>query len=403
MHPFRSIRRVALGAALAGAAIGAVPALASAAATTCSYDPANGGRVTVNDNSAGLPLRISVEGTVIGVDDGGGPSLCTGGGTFALTTNTNLINVRGTFASASDSLIVDQSQGQLGPGTTPEADGSSEVEVAFQNTGGPRGNVHVIGTAQPDVVEVLGKLGTVNLGNDNDNDIVVVGGTASVDVEGRGGDDTLTGHGSVTGTNAGATNVKLRLSGGDGHDAVFGGMAPNDVLQGGNDGDVLISADNANADVVNGGFGDDFASVDSGEVAINSLEHITFVGPVGQVRLTPGVLKAEAGMISRLKVAWKHPQSWRELRELTVSLYDGKEAVGMINVRPAGGRVSSTGAVDLLRSRCKVAVHGKWVTAKLWMGLPKALAGKNLRVAVQATDTHGRKQTERAAGTIRVR
>ena len=39
MHPFRSIRRLALGAALAGAAIGAVPAVAKRGDVDCIYDP----------------------------------------------------------------------------------------------------------------------------------------------------------------------------------------------------------------------------------------------------------------------------------------------------------------------------------------------------------------------------
>ena len=37
----------------------------------------------------------------------------------------------------------------------------------------------------------------------------------------------------------------------------------------------------------------------------------------------------------------------------------------------------------------RVIHHGKWVTAKLAMRLPRWLAGQNLRVAVQATDRAG--------------
>ena len=53
-----------------------------------------------------------------------------------------------------------------------------------------------------------------------------------------------------------------------------------------------MSNDGQNADFVGGGFGDDFAFVDSGEVKLDSLEHITFVGPVGSLRMAPRVLKA---------------------------------------------------------------------------------------------------------------
>ena len=106
-------------------------------------------------------------------------------------------------------------------------------------------------------------------------------------------------------------------------------------------------------------------------------------------------------MISRLKMSWKHPQSWRELRKLEVRLYDGKQEVGMINARPAGGRLSENGLVDLMAGS-KLGHHGKWVTAKLALDVPKSLAGKDLRVDVTATDTDGHKQLVRAAGTIRV-
>jgi len=406
MHHLRTLRRLVLGAALTGAAIVAVPAMASA--TTCSYDAANGGVVTVNDTSGALPLRISVEGTIIGIDETDDPRICTGSGTLALTTNTNLIKVRGKFSSGTDSLIVDQSEGALAPGTTPETDGSSEVEVNFNNAGGPRGNVHVVGTPQVDVISVIGKLGNVNLApdflpTDNDLDVVVVGGNNSVDVDGGGGNDLLSGNGlgtspaSLTGT-----TVPLFLTGGDGNDSLLGGAAAKDHLLG-NAGDDFINSNDGRADTVLGGFGDDTGIVDNGELKLDSIEHPTFVGSVGSLRMTPRVLKAEAGMIARLKVAWKHPQSWRDLRKVEVSFYDGKEAVGDIRVRPAARRLTSTGVIDLKATRCKVRRHGKWVTAGLAMSLPESLAGKDLRIDVQATDKHGRKQLVRAAGTLRVR
>jgi hypothetical protein len=106
-------------------------------------------------------------------------------------------------------------------------------------------------------------------------------------------------------------------------------------------------------------------------------------------------------MISRLKVSWMHPQAWSELRKLKLSLYDGKQAVGMINARPASGRLTGTGAVDLMAGS-RLSHHGKWVTAKLALQVPKSLAGKDLRIDVQATDKHGSKQLERDAGTIKV-
>ena len=51
-------------------------------------------------------------------------------------------------------------------------------------------------------------------------------------------------------------------------------------------------------------------------------------------------------------------------------------------------------------SGSKLSHHGKWVTAKLALRLPKSLAGEDLRVDVRATDSDGQRQLERGAGTI---
>jgi hypothetical protein len=74
----------------------------------------------------------------------------------------------------------------------------------------------------------------------------------------------------------------------------------------------------------------------------------------------------------------------------------------MINVRPGSGRLTGTGAVKLVPGST-LSHHGRTVTAKLAVRLPKSLAGEYLRVDVQATDTRGHKQVEPGAGLIRVR
>ena len=51
----------------------------------------------------------------------------------------------------------------------------------------------------------------------------------------------------------------------------------------------------------------------------------------------------------------------------------------------------------------RVTHHGKTVTAKLALRLPRSLAGQNLRLAVEATDRDGHRQVEPDAGAIRVR
>lgn len=163
----------------------------------------------------------------------------------------------------------------------------------------------------------------------------------------------------------------------------------------------MFHAVNGSNDVIFGGPGFDTANADKIDRFTDKVE-LRHIAPIGRLKLAPRVLKAEAGMISRLKVARMHPQSWRELRKLQVRVYDGKQAVGMITARPADGRVTGTGAVAVMDGST-VGHHGKWVSAKLAVDVPKRLAGSDLRVDVKAVDVHGNGQLERGAGTIRVR
>ena len=56
----------------------------------------------------------------------------------------------------------------------------------------------------------------------------------------------------------------------------------------------------------------------------------------------------------------------------------------------------------VLRSS-RVAHHGKSVTADLRLRATKRLAGRTLRLEVQATDVHGHTQVEPLAGYLTVR
>jgi hypothetical protein len=404
MHHFRSLRRLVLGAAVAGAAIGAVPAMANAA-STCSYSPDGGGVVSVTDGSNdGIgtveKLRIAVVGQFITVGDGNRQTnACRGPAGFALTTNTSQINVTAKIRDHDDGIIVDQSQGDLGPGRFPETDGNSELEVTTFLAGplNVRPELELIGTPGPDVIRIGGQFGAVNLGSDNDTDIAAVGGFNKVRVDGGLGDDFITGTGNANGS-PGRTTVPLLLFGNFGRDILMGGDATDDDLSGGPDNDGLYSADGV-VDHLFGGQGVDDATADFKDdlhdVEIRSLSN------VGRLRLTPRFQQVRTGKTARVKLAWKHPKAWRELRTVQLSLYRGNEAVGMINARPASGRLTGTGAVDLMPGS-RLSHHAKWVTAKLALRLPKSLAGQNLRVAVQATDRHGHRQLEPDAGVIHV-
>jgi hypothetical protein len=381
MH-FSSLRRLALGAAITGAAIGAVPAMASAS-STCGYFKAQR-QVNVVDDSGTLPLHIVAATGFVTIKDGpnGTPTFCGGSDSIANSANTDLIHVFGPVSTNVDGIVVDRTGGAVPPVT------------AFTDAN-RRPALTVIGHGGEDTMRVAGS-GIIDYNNDSVFDLRAMAGANFVTLNGAGGQDLLSGEGFF---GIGSTTVRLFLNGGPGADQMVGGLGQDD-FNGGTEGDVFHAINGAN-DVIFGGPGSDTANADKADRFTDVVEK-RFIEPIGHLKLAPRALTAEAGMISRLKMSWKHPQAWRDLRKVKLSLYDGKQAVGTINVRPASGRVSENGVVDLKASRCKVGHHGKWVTAELAMSLPKSLAGHDLRIDVQATDKNGAKQLVRAAGTIRV-
>src|SRR3954451_16584918 len=176
MHRSTSIRRVALGAVIAGAAIGAVPSLASAA-PLCSYDTSTK-TVTVFDDDSLAPLAI--HRTSFGRLFAGANSFCmSSSGVQATVKNTDLIKMLPiTHKGAGDGVVIDESQGPMAPGFSSEVDGSPEIEIAVQNVTPlvDRPVVKVIGTSQPDLLTVGGS-GAVNLDGDTDADLTVVNDT----------------------------------------------------------------------------------------------------------------------------------------------------------------------------------------------------------------------------------
>jgi hypothetical protein len=150
---FRSIGRVALGAALAGTALAAVPALASA--SPCTYNPTTK-VASVVDSSGVNQLRVGVDGNLIFTKDGGNvPLNGAGGGTVATTANTDRINVFAQAKGASEGVVLDQAKGAFAPGATPEADGNSEIELALS---GQSGHLSVLGTPGNDTMSAGAKV-----------------------------------------------------------------------------------------------------------------------------------------------------------------------------------------------------------------------------------------------------
>ncbi len=391
MH--RPLKRLALGAVVAGAAAFAVPGVASAA-STCEFGLGGPGgftqTATVHEASGLNVLRIVRQGQFIGVRDGVGPvSLCVGASGAATVTNTNFIHVLtgppvnpGSFP-----VVIDQTNGAFAPGLTPETDGNSEIEVLVNGT--PQTALVVVGTSANDTMRVISG-GGVMLGTDLDNDVRSREG--SIQVNGGEGNDFISGRGG--GSNAPADR-NLSLFGNGGNDTVVDGPRA-DILSGGGENDTLFSVDGVRVDRLAGDAGFDKATIDAGDF-VETTESVT-QGSVGRLRMADGAVKAKAGGVAHVKLSWTHPKGWKQLKKVALRLADGGDVVGSVVVLPKSGRVSG----KLLANGSTIDNRGKTVTADLALRLPASLAGKTLRLDVEATDRKGNSQLEPDAGLLAV-
>lgn len=367
----RARRRHLLPLAAAVAAVAALPSAANAA-SICSADVL--GQISVSDLSGPQNLRIARSGQLIGIADGAGSlRFCSGPRGLASVTNTSRIVVH--EGGSDNTIFYDQSGGVLAPGDFPESDGNSEVELLVDGDA----DLFVTGTPGPDVIKATGG-GGVLLGSDFDVDIRSRLGDISID--GRGGDDFLSGRGDFPVSRFGSAGRPLFLAGSLGNDTIVDGMSA-DTLVGGDGNDTLFSVDIPQPDFLSGGPGFDTATIDElDEVFDNSVEQLGSVS-VGNLRLAPAVVHAKAGTVAHMKLSWTHPKSWKRLRKIEVRVYDAAELVQRIVVRPRHAER-----------------HGKTVTARLALRPPKSLADHQLRVDVEATDRRGHRQLEPSAGLL---
>jgi hypothetical protein len=192
-------------------------------------------------------------------------------------------------------------------------------------------------------------------------------------VEGADGPDQLVGDGQVGGA--------------DGVDTIIG-----------NGGDDRIFARDGIGDIIGCGLGTDTADRDPNTVDVaSSCEN----GSVGVLRLQPKTLRARAGESARLTLSWRHPRAWRQLRRVTLRLYSGEFAAGAVAISPRTSRIADRGAVSVLR-RSRLASNGKTVSARLRLRFDRKLAGRRLRLEVEAVDVRGARELGRRAGSIRV-
>jgi len=379
--------RIALGAAIAAAAALTTPALASAAPTTCSYNPAL--RVaTITMGTSFLNVAPSIGGSIVWSDNpnSGAQGNCNVNfSQFASTDNLDTLIIKG--GPGFENIQLSEGNHIFGPGATPEKTGHSMMNVSVQSQGG--GDViDVFGTSFDDAMSITssGAVGIVDLDNDGDTDIGITAPSRINLHGGFSGNDRLAAM-SVFGV---LSQIPTTLDGGSGNDTLFGGNA-NDLLIG-NTGDDFINSVGGGADVVAGTEGFDTAFFD-GLDTVSSIEKRTQT--IGKLS---GSKKPLKGMDVRLPLAWEHPKAWKDLKSIEALVFDGAKRVGTVKLTPAG-KVSASGKLAVTGAR--IGHRGKTVTATLGLKFAKALHGKTLSIDIAATDKQGHRQVEPAARSAR--
>jgi RTX calcium-binding nonapeptide repeat (4 copies) len=149
-------------------------------------------------------------------------------------------------------ILIDERDGRLEPGATDEPAGDDEIEVSIQipQTGEHRPNVHVLGTAGPDLVaaaDLRGERVGINLNVRHDRayrdaDVIISKPRrAIVKIDGYGGADRLLATGAAGGAGfLGPLSLSsLVLLGGEGEDFLLGGFK-GDHLEGEGGDDLIV-------------------------------------------------------------------------------------------------------------------------------------------------------------------
>lgn len=242
-----SLKRLVVGAAVAGATIAAAPAIASAS-STCTFDPVSQ-QVTLMDGSGSGPLILSRSGRNLTYsDDFGEPQLCVKGVNVASVMNTAGIYIQGPMVGANDGYFVDESNGPFIHATT----GNPEIKIDALTTGGGLPMLTVRGTSANDHI-ITGAKGKVDLTGDFDTDLTIESGVSELIVRGGPGDDTLDGGGYA---GVGPSTVHEDLFGELGNDILVGGRE-HDELDGGEGDDGFNSYFDGYKDTITGGPGYD--------------------------------------------------------------------------------------------------------------------------------------------------
>ena len=199
--------------------------------------------------------------------------------------------------------------------------------------------------------------GGVMLGPDHDNDIRLSNATAKeFDVQGRGGDDYLSGRGGYPSTDPAASTSIVDLSGGFGNDTLVDGPLGQDSRSGAEGSDTLYSVDGRINDHNFGGDGFDTVTMDALDTVATS-ESVT-AAAIGELRMDRTAVSTDSGRRALVTLGWKHPAAWKQLRSLELTVNDAGTQVGSIRMTVANGRISSDGAVRAVKGS-KLGHNGK--------------------------------------------
>ncbi len=213
------------------------------------------------------------------------------------------------------------------------------------------------------------------------------------------GDDTLAGSPVIS---TGSTFVSGagvdRITGTAGPDGLTPGAGRDTVdARGGAD---VVRARDGEADTIACGSEIDTLQADAGLDGLTSgCETVERVGVLG---LDATTVRARADETARIRLSWRHPRSWRQLRDVRLRLVDDGSEIGTVTVDVRRRLVDADGAVRVVRRASRVTRGGRTAIARLALRLDPSLAGRRLRLAVEATDRRGRRQHETQAGTLRV-
>ncbi len=251
------LRRLAVGAALAGAMFAVTPALASAS-STCSFD-SHSRYVYIQDDSGSSTLHVSrtLQGALMFADGSNVPGPCWDKSTLAGVGNTDTLYIQGPAVGKYDTIEFDETNGPFAAADSR----TSEMKLYSMSTSSERYALSVRGTTLGDTFRVGGK-GSIDLNADGDVDVDETYGASAVVLNGNGGYDTFDGRGFGT---LGPATVPEWMNGGSKDDTFYAGREHNYINGYGGADEFYLNA-NGYPDSFSGGEGYDRAFLDTFDI-----------------------------------------------------------------------------------------------------------------------------------------